>query len=142
MFHNLQRSSILTIVPVTRNLYFPFFGPKPGHRLPRTQVITVGLNVANIETNKPRLFPQAANQPPQVSWKVWTEGRTQAPPVPGHRGEVGSPRCWAHSRVPYPFCNRYYHSKFLKVIPYHQNPAFQAFQGFWKVMDQSFVLSN
>ena len=67
------------------------------------------------------------------------EARTQAPLIPGPRGEGGSPHCQAHSRMPYPFCNRYYYSKFLKAIPYHQNPASQAF---WKVMDQSFVLSN
>ena len=58
------------------------------------------------------------------------EARTQAPLIPGPRGEAGSPRCRAHSHVPYPFCNRYYHSRFSKVVPNHQNPASQAS---WKV---------
>ena len=54
--------------------------PVPGHRgegdSPHCRAhlsrALPALNVINTETNKPRLFPQAANQLPQASWKVWT----------------------------------------------------------------------
>ena len=56
------------------------------------------------------------------------EARTQAPLIPGPRGEGGSPHCQAHSRMPYPFCNRYYYYKFLKVFPYHEPTQRSSFQ--------------